>query len=759
MVSQTALYKDANSSLGYLIEDIRQGKLALPDIQRPFVWKVSKARDLLDSMYRGYPIGTLMFWETGAEVGTRQIGKEANRVAQRLIVDGQQRLTSLYAILTGSTVVSRDYKEQPVRIAFCPADERFEVTDAAIERDPNYLPDITALWRDGKRAVINGFLKRLAEARSAPLSPEEEDLLDTRLDRVHDLQGFRFQIIELGSQATEEQVAEIFVRINSEGVQLNQADFILTLMSVHWDRGRAELESFCRSATVTNGSARSARNAFIAPGPDQLLRAAIGLGFRRGRLQSVYGILRGKDLATGEISVEKRDAQFARLREAQAQVLDLTNWHEFLKCLTHAGFRSSKMVTSETTIIFSYIFWLIGRRDFGVDLGRLRALIARWFFMAHLTGRYTNSPESALESDLNRLESLPKADANAFCGELNREVDVNFTRDYWEISLPNRLDSSAARSPALFAYWAALNLLDAELLFSDVKVKDLFDIHGAAPRSLERHHLFPKAYLAKAGVTSKRKVNQIANQAFLDWPENSRIGAKAPADYWPLMVQKVPEHKLKSQVEWHALPVGWEQLDYNSFLENRRKLMASVVRRGFEILKDVGEASRPYTAVDDIIQAGESQRVEFKSTARWNVRAQQLDKKMEHVIVKTVCGFLNGEGGTLLIGVDDGGQILGLDDDFKTLGSKGDADGYELHLRQLLDNSLSIPTAGVLRISFETVQGKKICVVSVAAAAKPVFARSVEGGKEYTEFWVRIGNATKQMHGDDMMVYKKDHWG
>lgn len=167
MVSQTALYKDANSSLGYLIEDIRQGKLALPDIQRPFVWKVSKARDLLDSMYRGYPIGTLMFWETGAEVGTRQIGKEANRVAQRLIVDGQQRLTSLYAILTGSTVVSRDYKEQPVRIAFCPADERFEVTDAAIERDPNYLPDITALWRDGKRAVINGFLKRLAEARSA----------------------------------------------------------------------------------------------------------------------------------------------------------------------------------------------------------------------------------------------------------------------------------------------------------------------------------------------------------------------------------------------------------------------------------------------------------------------------------------------------------------------------------------------------------------------------------------------------------------
>jgi hypothetical protein len=340
------------------------------------------------------------------------------------------------------------------------------------------------------------------------------------------------------------------------------------------------------------------------------------------------------------------------------------------------------MITSETTIIFSYIFWLIGRRDFDVDLGRLRGVIARWFFMAHLTGRYTNSPETALESDLNRLDGLAKGDQEAFCEELDREVAVNFTRDYWEISLPNRLDSSAARSPALFAYWAALNLLDAELLFSDVKVKDLFDIHGAAPRSLERHHLFPKAYLAKAGVTSKRKVNQIANQAFLDWPENSRIGAKAPSDYWPLMVQQIPEHKLKNQAEWHALPIGWQQLDYHSFLETRRKLMASVVRKGFELLKDGRDASRAYTAVEDIIKAGESQGVEFKSTARWNIRSQQLDKKMEHVIVKTVCGFLNGEGGTLLIGVDDAGQVLGLDQDFKTLGSKGDTDGFELHLRR-----------------------------------------------------------------------------
>lgn len=499
------LYRDTGYQLAHLVEDIKHGNIALPDIQRPFVWSSAKTRDLFDSLYRGYPVGTLMFWEEGADHGTRQVGGgSSDRVAKLLIVDGQQRLTSLYAVLTGKSVLTKTFEEKRIRVAFRPTDETFEVTDAAIEHDPEFIPDITALWMDGYRPTVRQYLANLGKSRGAELGQEEEDRLEDRIDRVRDLQKFRFQVIELDATADEEQVAEIFVRINSEGVKLNQADFILTLMSVHWEKGRIQLEQFCRDAVDPTVSGPSPKNAYLDPGPDQLLRAGVGLAFRRGRLQHVYSILRGKDLETGNVSGDRRSQQFDELRRAQDEVLDLTNWHEFLKCLNHGGFRSRRMVTSETAVIYTYILWLIGKRDFGLDFKTLRGVMGRWFFMAHTTGRYTSSPESQIEADLGRINALEPGDGVAFCAELDRAVRSNFTGDYWKISLPNRLDVSSARSPALFAYWAALNLLDAELLFSDMRIRDLLDPNVNAPRSIERHHLFPKAHLAQSGYTSTR---------------------------------------------------------------------------------------------------------------------------------------------------------------------------------------------------------------------------------------------------------------
>jgi hypothetical protein len=754
------LYRDTGYSLTHLIEDIKHGNIALPDIQRPFVWSSAKTRDLFDSLYRGYPVGTLMFWETGADVGTRQVGGgDSDKVAKLLIVDGQQRLTSLYAVLTGRAVLTKTFEDKHIRVAFRPSDETFEVTDAAIEKDPEFLPDITALWGGGYRPTVRKFFSRLAESRSTQLTQAEEDELEDRIDHVYDLQNFRFQVVELNAEADEEQVADIFVRINSEGVQLKQSDFILTLMSVHWEAGRRQLEKFCRDVVDPTVKGPSPKNPFIDPSPDQLLRASVGLAFRRGRLQHVYNILRGKDLDTGKVSSERRSAQFEELERAQTQVVDLTNWHEFLKCLTHAGFRSRRMLTSEAAVIYTYVLWLVGKRDFGLDLKTLRGVIARWFFMAHTTGRYTSSPESAIEADLGRIADLTPGDGRAFCDELDRIVRSNFTRDYWDISLPNRLDTSSARSPALFAYWAALNLLDAELLFSDLRIREMLDPNVTAPRSIERHHLYPRAFLASKGVTNTRQVNAIANMAFLDWPDNGEISADDPSVYWPLMSRSLDAGRLKQQVRWHALPVGWEQLEFSTFLERRRDLIAGVVRDGFARLQE-GTASSPATpSLSDLLAVGESQSVEYKSTGRWNVRAGLPDKKMEHVITKTVCGFLNGEGGTLLIGVDDDGNVVGLDDDLKTLGSKANLDGYELALRQQLDTNLSIQTAATVRISFERTDNQDVCVVSVAASGKPVFAKAQDGAQGLNEFWVRIGNATKQLHGDDMVEYQSVHWG
>lgn len=753
------LYSDTGYTLTHLIGEIEHGNLALPDIQRPFVWSSSKTRDLFDSMYRGYPIGTLMFWETGAEVGTRQVGGgDGDKVPRMLIVDGQQRLTSLYAVLTGSKVLTKEFQQKRIRVAFRPSDESFAVTDAAIERDPEYVPDVTILWGDAYRSTVRDFVKALAEYRGDEFSEAEKDLLEERIDRVRDLRNFRFQVVVLSAAANEEQVADIFVRINSEGVQLNQADFILTLLSVYWEKGRRALEDFCRGAVDPAITGPSPKNPFIQPGPDQLLRASVGLAFRRGRLSTVYNLLRGKDLETGAVSTGQRDAQFAELARAQEDVLDLTNWHEFLKCLTYAGFRSRRMITSENALIYTYILWLVGRRDFGLDHKTIRGPIARWFFMAHTTGRYTSSPESIIEADFRRIDGLTQGDGTAFCDELDRIVRANFTGDYWDISLPNRLDTSSSNSPVLYAYWAALNLHDAELLFSDLRIRELLDPAVTAPRSIERHHLFPKGFLQKEGASRARQ-NQIANMAFLDWPDNAKISDESPAVYWPEMTRSVNPDRLTEQMRWHALPMGWETLEYGDFLDQRRKLIAKVVRSGFEKLWDDQTEAHGTPSLIDLIALGESQELEFKSSARWNMHTQSADKKLEHVITKTACGFLNAEGGTLLIGVADDGTVVGLDVDLQTLKSKPNLDGYELFLRDLFDRSLSIKSAGLVRISFESVGGHDVCQVSVAAASKPVFAKPPEGNAGANEFWVRTGNSTNQLHGDDLIQYRDDHWG
>lgn len=751
------LYKDSRYSVWHIIEDIKHGKTALPDIQRPFVWSTAKIRDLFDSMYRGYPIGTLMFWETGASASARQIGGgNSSRVAQLLVVDGQQRLTSLFAVMTGEEILAKDFTRRRIRIAFDPFSESFEVADAAIQRDPTYIPDITMLWQDSYKAEIRGFFERLSRAGEEPVADEVRDRLEERIDRVRDLRDFSFQVIELAAGADEEQVAEIFVRINSEGVQLNQADFILTLMSVYWEDGRRALEGFARACVDSEVTGPSPKNDFLDPSPDQMLRAAVGLAFRRGRLQNVYSLLRGKDLDSGELSEERRESQFRTLESAQKHVLDLTNWHEFLKCLQHAGFRNHKMISSSNAIIYTYTMWLVGRRDFKLSFKALRPVIARWFFMAHTTGRYTSSPESAIESDLNRISRLEDGDEAAFCRELDRIVRSNFTGDYWQISLPNALDSSAARSPVLFAYWAALNIIDAELLFSNVRVKDLID-QGAAPKKgIERHHLFPKAHLRANGVTAQVSINSIANMAFIDWPENLEIGASDPKDYWPQMTAGMSKDQIERQSYQHALPVGWDQLSYETFLERRRLRISQVVKDGFEQLWESAKEKSVNLSLEDLLEMGESQTLEFKSSARWNIRGAVVDRKMEHVVLKTVAGFLNADGGQLLIGVDDSGTVVGLDADMATL-SKPNRDGLELWLRQHLDANLSVDTSHLVRISIEEKAEGDVALVSVSRSGKPIFTKPISGS-DPTEFWVRVGNQTKQMHGEAMTEYVDAHW-
>lgn len=579
------LFKKVDYILKKLVEDISMGEIGLPDIQRPFVWSMTKVRDLFDSMYRGFPIGYLLFWENGSSDTHRTIGAgPKQKVARLLIVDGQQRLTSLYAVMKAVPVITKNFKSQRIKIAFHPLSEKFEVSNAAIEKDVEWIPDISILWQPDTKphAFKRKFLEKLGKRR--PLTVEEEDIIHERIDRLIKLEEYPLTALEISSSVDEDKVSEIFVRINSKGTPLNQANFILTLMSVFWDEGRKELEEFCRrSKAPSPDGSPSPFNHYLRPNPDQLLRVSVALGFRRARLEHVYSLLRGKDLETRQFSDEQRVKQFALLQEAQVYALDLQNWHEFFKVLKRAGYPSDQLISSQMAVLYTYALWLIGKRDFKVNLYRLREVMARWFFMATLTGRYTGSPEARFEQDMALLRGANRADD--FVRILDEQISAVLTKDYWEVTLPNELETAAARNTAQFAYYATLCLLEARVLYSKMKVSELLDPTTKAKKTaLERHHLFPRKYLQRIGVREKRLINQVANYALVEWSDNIKISDRAPRDYVPELEERFASDELQQMYDWHGLPSNWYELDYKDFLKERRRRIALIIKFGFERL-------------------------------------------------------------------------------------------------------------------------------------------------------------------------------
>jgi hypothetical protein len=578
------LFKEVNYNLATLIQQIDMGTIGLPDIQRPFVWPDTKVRNLFDSMYRGYPIGYLLFWANANVNGVRGIGTEKKqKYPNLLIVDGQQRLTSLYAVIKSVEVVRSNYQKTQIAIAFNPLEEKFEIPDAAIRRDPKFIQNISDLWNSDADIfdISEKFIENLSKVREVSL--DEIRKIRASISKLKNLEGYPFSSLELSAEINEEQVAEVFVRINSQGQTLKQADFILTLMSVFWEEGRADLEEFCRLCRMPDKTKATPFNYLVEPDPDQMLRVSVGLAFRRARLQYVYSILRGKDLETGEFSTERRDNQFEFLKTAQARALDIQNWHEFIKAIKIAGFARQDYISSRNNLLYAYIFFLIGREDFGMDLYDLKKLIARWFFMSSITGRYTGSPETVMEMDLAKLRSITTV--SDFENILNEIIEAQLTNDFWKIRLPQDLATTSSTSPTLYAYYASLYVLDAYGLFSKLKIKDLLQEGIRAKKSaVERHHLFPKAWLIKNGFPEQRDTNQIANYALVEWSDNISISDTQPEEYLPHYKPRFNDEETKQMYFWHALPEGWEKMTYPDFLKSRRDLIADVIEEAFSKL-------------------------------------------------------------------------------------------------------------------------------------------------------------------------------
>lgn len=588
------IFSNTTLTVNQLIEKIDTGELGLPELQRPFIWKDSKVRDLFDSLMRGYPIGYLMLWECPSLEKKKSIGVDLHSYdsPKEVIIDGQQRLTSLYAVMKGKKVINSKFDEKSIIISYNPLQDKFEVGYQATKKDPEWIYNISDVYTTSSSfKFINSFIKRLSEYRECKggvLTEAEQDTISENINAIVNLKNHTLPVFDIKANAEEEDVSEIFVRVNSGGVSLKQNDFILTLLSLYWDEGRKEIKEFSKESTFPTKGKTTSYNQITTVAAQDLIRVVMAYAFDRARLKYGYKLLRGADFdKRGAVDGELRIQRFDTLKDKLPDVLDVHSWHEFLKAIMNAGYLSGDLILSGNAIFYSYAFYLIAKHRFHASYNENMHLTSLWFFYASLVSLYTGSFESTVESHLNSIKDL--STLKEYKDFILSRVNERLTNDYFDITLVGSegLAVSGKGNNAWNAYVAALNIMDAKILFSksNLLVSKLFEPGTDGNRkSLEKHHLFPKAHMKAQGYTDA-KINQMANYAFIDWKDNMDILDDAPSVYYPIVCEGRSDEEILRMEEENALPHGWENMPYEDFLVERRKLMAAKIKQAFDLLK------------------------------------------------------------------------------------------------------------------------------------------------------------------------------
>ena len=587
------LFKRADLTVEMLLSEIQSGATGLPDLQRPFVWSDSKVRDLLVSMLKGYPIGFVITWESPNAVKAKQIGQieHAYETPNKLIIDGQQRLTSLFAVFKDVKVVDQNYRPKKITISFNPLTGSCEVWNAFIQKNPEWIADISPALKSG--SVYETFkaycdhLKETREKIGKSLSEEEASLALKNITKLFNLATYLIPTLDITADADEEDVAQIFVTINSGATKLNESDFILTLISVHWSEGRKLIDEFCEDTKKHNSQGRDdICNPILDLDPPDVIRASMAFGFKRARLKYAYKLLHGADFdKKGAISEELRRQRFVQFKDCLGKTLDRANFVEFLKCVEGAGYVKKELIGSKTNIAYAYAFYLIGKYEYGLSASELRKVISKLVFVLALTSRYVGSFESRMEQDMANLPSEKTyADFKTY---FDRLAEQTLTPDFFKITLTSTdgLGTTSVKSPAFLGYIASQNLLDTRVLFSKPPISTVTLYHEWASgirKSVEMHHIFPKAWLREQLDCSMRWCNQVANYAFIEWADNMDISDDAPGDYYPNQIKGMTEEEVRKMESQHGLPHGWQSMNYFDFLTARKKLMAEVIERGYE---------------------------------------------------------------------------------------------------------------------------------------------------------------------------------
>ena len=592
-------------SVSAILGLIDAGQFVIPEIQRPFVWKRSQVRDLIDSLYNGYPTGYIITWKN-PDIKTKD-GVVAG--GKHVLIDGQQRVTALMAAISGLEVLDDDFNKDRVRIAFNPLatdpTKRFEVQDASHLKDKKWIPDISVLFKPDfkQRAFENSYA---AANEGVDLDEVSEEL--TKLKAIANRQ---IGVIELDHTLDIDEVTEIFIRINSKGTPLSQSDFVMSKMAADTAHNgnvlRKVVDYFCHLAvkpdfypqvqkdTEFSATPYAQKIKWLAkdnediydPDYGDMLRVAFMYSFSRGRLSDMVSLLSGRDFETREFKEEIVEDSYKKLDEGIQAFINEYHFAQFILAIKGAGFKSSKLLNSMMTLDFAYYLFLKLSSDSTIPKNQVKRYVQKWFVLSTLTGRYIGSPETVMSRDIRNIEEKGFL---TFFNDIERSV---LPDTFWEVTLPQNLETSSVNSPAFNTFLAAqINMNKNSLFMHGTMISDLLEISG------DVHHIFPKAYLKANGVTVKSRYNQVANFTYLDTQVNKAISDDAPAVYFKTVMEQfgtgnaeigniMDKASLDVNLAENALPpetINMTVDDYESFLSQRRHLMARMIETYYKSL-------------------------------------------------------------------------------------------------------------------------------------------------------------------------------
>jgi hypothetical protein len=691
-----------------LIGQIKANDVVLPEFQRGYVWTPDKVRRFARSLYRRHPTGHLLIWKTTKPSGIRGGGAKDGGQTQ-LLLDGQQRLTSLYVLFEGKAPPFYEGEELFFDLFFNVQTEEFRFWQKSLMEGSLAWISVHAFFKQG----LNALLERLEK-----MPEEEKGIILANLARFNGLDSVRnyeYTVDVLsGEDLTLEEVVGIFNEVNSEGTPLTKADLALAHICTLWPEARKTMRRF------TSGMEEYGFGVDM----DFLVRCTAAVAAGSVLLEGSFFRVSGEDL---QLAWKKVASSFEHL----------------VNILRHDAYLD-KITDLPTRYVLLPIVVFLARNGSAFTSANQRSKFIRWMFLAGLWARYSGSTESTLQKDVALLDA-PDPTASL-------EQAILHDRGRLALEASDIVGKGGTTAVNKMSYVVA-RAREAQDWFSGLT---LYKKAVGKSNGLEEHHIFPKGVLYESGYDSsadRKIVNEVANRAYLTQKANRKILATPPEAYLPT-VQKLHPGALQAQ----SVPMNpelWKVENYREFLAERAKQLAVSINGFLESLIPAETTISSGSHLPELIAQGESDKLEFKASLRWGIPDGGVVKGLEKVVLKTIAGFLNGKGGTLLMGVADNGTILGLDGDYGSSDKIADRDGFELHLRGLISAAMGEAVHPFITVTFHAIDGQDICQVVIDPADHPVYLQ--DEGKAV--FFLRTGNATNAIPVDEVVKYYAKRWG